>query len=152
MHTLISSKILVLAQIAGLSAFLGYIIISLLLKLISRRSGDLNYLNYVTRFITKTDKTYYGISSMLLVISSLFLNPDYLQVGYKLTSLILISLTGIIWIAILVPIQNKQTKVIVNHDGQSGIPLKFIQLDKIWFTAGAIALLLTLISIFLMIN
>lgn len=144
-------KMLNVIQIFGISSFLGYMILSVLLKLISRTSGNVVYVFYVLKFIIKTDKIYYGISSSILVTSSIILNTDYLKTGYKLTSLCLIIFTGIIWICFLVPIQNSQNKVITNQMHSTEIPSKFIELEKKWFFAGTIALFLTLTAIFLMV-
>ncbi len=137
-------------QILGVSSFLGYMLLSVLLKLMSRASGNVLYIFYALTFIIKTDKIYYGISASILVTSSIILNPDYLQTSYKLISLCLIIFTGIIWISFLVPIQNSQNKAIINQLNSKEIPSIFIELERKWFFAGTIALFITIIAIFLM--
>lgn len=62
----------------------------------------------------------------------------------------LFGVSGAIWIAVLLPIQFKQAKML-RESGTEEIPKEYYRLARLWSFAGAIATLFPLPAIYLMV-
>jgi uncharacterized membrane protein len=62
----------------------------------------------------------------------------------------LFGLSGLIWLAVLLPIQFKQARLLKGHATE--VPADYFRLDRIWSVAGVIASLAPLPVLWLMVT
>lgn len=139
-------------HILGACLFLGNIIVSGLWKTLADRNGNLLVARFATRLVNITDIVFTGLGAALLLASGHLLSGYYggvLRNDWMLWSYILFAISGLIWAAILVPIQVKQSRLL--RGATQDIPGEYYRLARIWAIAGTLATLAPLPAIYLMV-
>lgn len=140
-------------HILGASLFLGNIIVSAFWKVAADRTRDPAVMRFATRLVNVTDAVFTGSGAALMLASGHVLATAYggiMMNDWMLWSYVLFGISGVIWIALLVPIQFKQAKMLrLSPPGE--IPQAYYRLARVWSFAGAIATLLPLPAIYLMV-
>lgn len=141
-------------HILGVSLFLGNIIVSAFWKVLADRTGDYSVIRFATRLVNVTDAVFTGLGAALLLVTGHLLAANYggvISNGWILWSYVLFGLSGAIWIAVLVPIQVMQARILRLSPPEK-IPEKYYRLARLWSVAGVIATLLPLPAIYLMVS
>ena len=147
------SVVLTSLHILGVSLFLGNIIVSALWKVLADRTGNYAVVRFATRLVNVTDTVFTGLGAALLLTTGHLLAQNHggvLANDWILWSYGLFGVSGAIWIAVLLPIQFKQAKLLRESTTET-IPQAYYRLARVWSVAGAIATLFPLPAIYLMV-
>jgi len=140
-------------HLLGAILFLGNIIVTAVWASLGRRSRDPEVVRFLVRGILATDAIFSLPAVILLVMNGGVLGTTWFQAGapWIIVSVILFALTGILWGAILVPVQKKLRRVVDAMPQGGPIPAEYDALMAKWFRFGGIATLLPLVTFFLMV-
>ena len=135
--------------------FLGNIIITGWWKLMANRTNNPVIIAFAQRQVTLTDFIFTAAGSTLLLITGMA-NIGIHNISISGTlwiywALALFTLSGIIWGAVLIPIQIKQAREAKLFTVQTTISAEYWRRERLWFIFGIPATILPLISIVLMV-
>jgi uncharacterized membrane protein len=113
-------------------------------------------LAYTQRLITLTDAVFTGGGLLLMLIAGHAMTaqqPLLWKQPWLPWSYVLFALSGVIWAAILLPLQIIMAKMARAFAASGGpIPERYWELSRCWAIAGSIASLLPLASLWLMVT
>ena len=142
-------------HILGAVVFLGNIIVTGWWKTMADRTGDPKLIAFAQRQVTLTDFVFTG-GGVALVLATGVANAtihgmDYWHVRWMAWGVWLFIASGVIWGAILIPIQIKQAQIAKAFAVSGEIPEVYWLLNKIWLWFGVLATLLPLLNIYWMV-
>jgi uncharacterized membrane protein len=132
--------------------FLGNVVVSGVWALMAERTRNHAVIKFSNRMVLITDVLFTFLGSAGLVWSGYQMSAKFsLTEAYAWIhwSNILISISGLIWLFVLVPIQLKQRKLLNASDS---ISEDYWKLSRIWQIAGACATLLVLPILYFMVR
>ncbi len=135
----------------GISMFIGNMLVTALMKGIIGASKTPNLVAFGQRFITITDIVFYGLSTILIVVSGIYMNPAFLEVKYLFWGFWLYVAVGIIWLSYFIPIQIKQSKLAAIFKNKRDIPQQYWKLEKMWTAGGIVAMTLVFLIMYFMV-
>ncbi len=135
--------------------FLGNIIITGWWKIMANRTNNPVIISFAQRQVTLTDFIFTAGGSALLLITGMA-NIGIHSISISSTlwvywALALFTLSGIIWVAILIPLQIKQAREAKTFTPETTISPDYWRRENLWIIFGIITTLLPLISISLMV-
>jgi uncharacterized membrane protein len=142
-------------HILGVVLFLGNIIVTGVWKALADRTGDPRTIAYAQRLVTLTDWIFTAGGVVLILIGGYSmvrtagldpLGPAWLVWGQGL-----FIASGIIWVAILIPIQIAQAREARGFAQGGAIPPRYWRLGRLWYVWGTIATLLPLANLYFMV-
>lgn len=142
-------------HITGVVLFLGNIIVTGAWKVLADRTGDPRTIAFAQRLVTLTDWIFtlggvililIGAYGMVLTAGLDPLGPLWLIAGQSL-----FIASGIIWVAILIPVQIKQARQARAFASGGAIPESYWRLCRLWVIWGTIATLLPLANLYFMV-
>ena len=147
-------SILKTVHLIGVVMFLGNIVVTGWWKAMADRTRDSRIVAFAQRQVTLTDWvfTFGGVVLVAIggignaMLHGLSLTAHWLQWG-----LAMFSLSGIIWAAVLIPLQTKQARMARGFATAEAIPQEYWQLARWWNAFGILATLLPLAVIPLMV-
>lgn len=142
-------------HLLGACLFIGNIIISGLWKALADRTEQPDVMRFALRLVAMTDVLFTGSGIVLLVATGHVLassSEGLAHQGSILVSYLLLGVSVAIWLAIMVPIQVRQSRMLAAMSCFALVPRRYRQLNRIWSAAGLIATLLPLPAIFSMIS
>ena len=142
-------------HILGAIIFLGNIIVTGWWKVMADRTRDPRIIAFAQRQVTLTDFVFTG-GGVLLVITTGFGNAaihhmDYWHIRWLAWGLWLFIASGIIWVAILIPVQIKQARLARAFAQGGEIPEAYWRLARTWNLFGAIATIIPLLNLYWMV-
>lgn len=140
-------------HILGACLFLGNIIVSALWKVLADRTGNYAVVRFATRLVNITDTVFTGLGAALLLWTGHLLAANYggvLANDWIVWSYGLFGVSGAIWVAVLLPIQFKQARML-HASTTEAIPHAYYRLAHLWSFAGILATLFPLPAIYLMV-
>lgn len=147
--------ILKTVHIVGAILFLGNIIITGWWKFMANKTRNPEVIAFAQRQVTLTDFVFTAGGATLLFVAGvaniILYDIDILATSWVLWGLILFSLSGIIWLTILIPIQIKQAREAKQFTHESLISKDYWKRESQWYFYGIIATLLPLVSVLLMV-
>jgi len=142
-------------HIIGVVLLLGNIIVTGWWKLMANRTGNPVIIAFAQRQVTLTDFIFTAGGSALLFaagIANVILSDiDIMSTGWLLWALILFTLSGVIWVFMLIPIQIRQAHSARRFSLDSIIPERYWKREAQWFIYGTIAVVLPCASLVLMV-
>jgi uncharacterized membrane protein len=144
-----------LIHLTGVCLFLGNNIITPFWRIFAERTGDSRVIAFSQRLITITDFVFTGGGVALLLLGGHVMaemQPGLWQLNWFRWSYAIFTLSGILWLAVLLPIQIEQARLAKEFAHGGEIPSRFHQLSKRWNFAGVFASLLPLITLWLMVK
>ncbi|OUR88108.1 hypothetical protein A9Q92_03475 [Methylophaga sp. 42_8_T64] len=142
-------------HIIGAVLFLGNIIVTGWWKIMANRTGNPIIIAFAQRQVTLTDFVFTAGGSTLLFgagIANVILNNlNIMTTVWLAWGLGLFTLSGIIWAAILIPIQIKQAREAKQFTSKTVISKQYWRREMQWYIYGIIATILPLISVVLMV-
>ncbi len=140
-------------HVLGVVVFLGNLVVTAVWKTLADRTRDARVVAYAQRFVTLTDLAFTATGAAMITISGFALaddwggitGPSWLTLGFSL-----FAASGAIWLAILVPVQVQQARLVRTFGEQVDIPDRYWQLARRWYVFGALATLLPLTNVFIM--
>lgn len=142
-------------HILGVVLFLGNIIVTALWKTLADRTRNPAVVAYGQRLVTITDIVFTATGVILIIVAGqvmarefggVFDGPAWLLWGWSL-----FIASGVIWLAILIPIEVLQERLARRFRDGSEIPDRYWRLSRLWAIFGAIATILPLINLYLMV-
>jgi uncharacterized membrane protein len=143
-----------LLHILGVVLFLGNIIVTALWKVLADRTKDPPVVAYAQRLVTITDICFTATGVVLIIVAGqvladdyggVFSGPAWLTWGWSL-----FIASGVIWVAVLIPIEVKQARLASEFRSAPAIPERYWRLSTLWAVFGAIATVLPLVNLYLM--
>jgi uncharacterized membrane protein len=148
-------SILKIVHMAGVVALLGNIIVTGVWKVWADRTGNPEVVAFAQRLVTLTDWVFTFGGACLVAIGGYGMA---LNAGYDLTAtrwLVLaqffFNASGVIWLAILVPVQIVQARMARQFVAGEAIPPAYLRLSRQWLIWGAVATVLPLLNLYVMI-
>jgi uncharacterized membrane protein len=142
-------------HILGVVLFLGNIIVTAVWKMLADRTRNPPVVAYAQRLVTVTDIAFTATGAVLIIVAGqvmarefggVFGGPFWLTLGWSL-----FIASGVIWLAILVPIEVMQERLARSFRDAPAIPDRYWRLSRLWAVFGVIATLLPLFNLYLMI-
>ncbi|MFQ6026458.1 MAG: DUF2269 family protein [Dehalococcoidia bacterium] len=148
-------QILLAIHILSAVLFIGNIVTAAFWKVRADRSGNLEIIAVTTRSLLQADYAFTtpGISGLLITgIWMVGLTGwDRFQQTWLSVSLVLLIITGLIWVALLLPLQFRMARL-SREGAASGAPdPAYAKASRLWAIFGGIATLLPVIILFLMV-
>jgi uncharacterized membrane protein len=141
-------------HILGACLFVGNNLVTPVWRALAERTRQPAVVAYSQRLITLTDIIFTGGGIALLLGAGHAMaaqQPALWQQRWFLWAYALFAVSGVVWLAVLLPIQVAQTRLARGFAGGGPIPERYWQLSVRWSVAGIIASLLPLGSLGLMI-
>ena len=141
-------------HILGVVLFLGNIIVTAVWKMLADRTRDPSVVAYAQRLVTITDVAFTATGAGLILVAGQVLagrfggvfGPSWLTWGWSL-----FIASGVIWLAVLVPVEVMQARLARGFEAGADIPERYWRLSRIWAIVGALAALLPLVALYFMV-
>ena len=142
-----------LMHIFGAVLFMGNIIVTAVWGSLAKRSGSPEVMRYATRGIVLTDVIFTTPGALLLLLNGGICGTQWFKDGatWIFVSLGLFVVTGVIWLAVLVPTQRRMLAAAWSTTGTDPVPAETFGLFQRWFRWGGIATVLVLTVLVLMV-
>jgi len=142
-------------HIIGAVLFLGNIIITGWWKIMANRTHNPIIIAFAQRQVTLTDFVFTAGGSTLLftagIANIIIYDINIMQTNWILWGLALFTLSGVIWAAILIPIQIKQAREAKTFTAETVISDAYWRREMIWYILGLAAIVLPLMSLIFMV-
>lgn len=144
-----------LLHVLGVVLFLGNIVVTAVWKLLADRTRTPQVVAYAQRLVTVTDVGFTATGVVLILVSGhalagsfggVFRGPAWLTWGWSL-----FVASGVIWAAVLLPVQVLQARLARGFRDGSAIPARYWRLSAVWAVAGTAATVLPLVNLYLMV-
>lgn len=142
-----------LMHLLGAVLFLGNIFVTAVWMSLVRRSRDAAVIRIGARGILLTDALFTLPGVLLLALNGGILGTQWFQAGapWIIVSVILFALSGVVWGAVLMPIQKRLARLAEAIPREGPVPLECDVLISKWFRWGGIATLLPFVILVLMV-
>jgi uncharacterized membrane protein len=144
--------ILKILHILGFCLFIGNIIVSGFWKAMADRVDDLAVARFATRSVNLTDVVFTGSGAALLLAAGHVMAGRHGGIAanpWIWWSYAAFGLSGLLWIAVLVPVQIRQARLL--RGASNTIPTDYKRVARIWSVVGFAATLVTLPPLYWMV-
>jgi uncharacterized membrane protein len=141
-------------HILGVVVFLGNIIVTAVWKGLADRTRDPRVVAYAQRLVTVTDIAFTATGAALIAVSGPVLADDFGGIGgqsWITWGFALFIASGVIWLAVLIPVQVLQARLARSFADGGVIPERYWTLARIWNVFGTIAVVLPLANLYFMV-
>ncbi len=142
-------------HILGAVLFLGNIIVTGWWKVMADRTKDPRVVAFAQRQVTLTDFVLTAGGAALLLATglgnALLHGLDYRQIHWLVWGTGLFVASGVIWVAILIPIQVAQHRMVRAFADGGKIPRRYWSLGRAWIVFGTLATVLPLLNLYWMV-
>jgi uncharacterized membrane protein len=138
----------------GVVIFLGNIIVTGWWKVMADKTKNPQIIAFAQRQVTLTDFIFTAGGATILFLAGMAnVGIHHMEMSSKWISqgMLMFTLSGVIWIAVLIPAQIKQAKMAKVFAISGVIPEYYWQLNNRWIFFGILATLLPLINLFWMV-
>ncbi|WP_419158402.1 DUF2269 family protein [Rossellomorea sp. BNER] len=149
-------EILLFLHIVGVVIFFGNIITAAFWKVRADINGTPSFIHQTVKNVMLADIIFTLPGLVLIIVSGILMA---IQAGYSLSgfnwltiSLILFVLTGIIWLALLLPLQRKMIHYSFQSIDTGVISKEYKKASRKWANFGIIATLLPIVILYFMIS
>lgn len=146
-----SYELLKVLHVFGAVIFLGNIVVTALWKTLADRTRDPIVIGFAQRLITVTDIAFTATGATLLAVSGALMATAHGHPFWLTWGIALFAASGVLWVAILIPVQIGQARLArgFRHGGE--IPAGYWRLSTAWMVFGIIATALPLVNVYLMV-
>mgnify|MGYP003980345927 CR=1 FL=1 len=141
-------------HILGVVLFLGNIIISAIWRLLAQRVEDKAVHRFSIKLIQRTDLIFSVPGVILIAVTGHILATGLGGIGahgWIYHSYALLTVSALIWVAGLIPIQRKQMRLIEASHSLKEAGIRYKTLNRWWTILVSIATVLPLIALYLMV-
>jgi uncharacterized membrane protein len=138
----------------GVVLFLGNIIVTGWWKNMADKTKDPQIIAYAQRQVTLTDFIFTAGGVLILLVAGMvnvYLHDMSYSAKWLNHGMTIFTLSGVIWGAILIPVQIKQAKMAKQFAVSGVIPETYWKLCTTWNIFGVIATLIPLINLYYMV-
>ena len=139
---------------AGIVLFLGNIIVTGVWKFMADRTGNPAVIGFAQRLVTLTDWvfTFGGVVLVLAGGYGMAAAAGYdLRMSWLLLAQSLFVASGVIWAAILIPIQIRQARLAHAFENGGEIPAVYWRLNRHWYIWGLLATVIPAANLYVMV-
>lgn len=143
-----------LIHLVGVVIFLGNITVTAVWKILANATGEPKIIAYSQRLVTITDFIFTLVGVILILATGYIMAEKFGGVDgedWLITGLGLFSISAVIWIAILIPVQVMQSRMARSFKDGGNIPQRYWTLSNIWLFFGAIATILPFSALYFMV-
>jgi len=142
-------------HVLGVILFLGNIVVTAMWKVLADRTKSPPVIAYAQRLVTITDVTFTTTGVILIIVAGqvlagdyggVFSGPSWLTWGWSL-----FIAAGVVWLAVLVPIEVQQERLARRFRDGGEIPERYWRLSRLWAVSGGLATVLPLVTLYLMV-
>lgn len=141
-------------HVVGVVLFVGNIIVTGWWKVMADRTGDPVIIAFAQRQVTLTDWVF-TLGGVCLVTAAGCGNALLHDIPFTTPWIVwgeaLFIASGVVWIAVLVPVQSRLTRLSRRFSAGSSIPKEYWRLERRWIVYGTVATLLPLAAIPVMV-
>ena len=144
-----------IVHMLGIVLFLGNIIVTGVWKVAADRTKNPQVIAFAQRLVTLTDWVFTVGGVILILIGG---NGMAFVAGYSLTSTswlvwgqALFAASGVIWLAILIPVQIWQARIARRFENGTEIPPLYWRLNRQWYIWGTLATVIPLANLYVMV-
>jgi uncharacterized membrane protein len=141
-------------HIVGVVLFIGNIIVTAWWKVMADRTRDPKIIAFAQRQVTLTDWVFTFGGIVLVAIGgygNAALHGIPMTLAWLAWGNALFILSGVIWVAVLIPVQTKLARIARTFADGGTIPETYWRLEKLWGLFGGIATVLPLANIAIMV-
>lgn len=145
-----------IVHLFGVFIFLGNIFITGIWKTLADRTRHAPTIAWAQHMVSLTD-WWFTLGGCVILLAGAFGmiangGIDWMQESWTLWAMGLFTASGIIWGAVLIPVQIRQARMAREFAASgSGIPASYDRLCRVWLIAGTIATLLPLANLYVMV-
>ncbi len=132
-------------HLLGACLFIGNIIVSGFWKALADRNDSLEVARFATRLVNLTDGLFTGLGATMLMVGGHAMAGAHGGIAtnpWMLWSYLAFGASGLLWVAVLVPIQIKQARLL--RAAHTDVPPAYTRLARVWGVVGVAATLVTL--------
>jgi uncharacterized membrane protein len=152
----IGYRTLKLLHVFGAVLFVGNILVTALWKTMADRTRDAAVVAFAQRMVTVTDFCFTSVGAALVLVPGVLMaqefGPTFWTIPWLGWGLALFGTAGLIWTAVLIPIQVRQSRLARGFAAGGPIPEAYWRLGRWWAAFGALATLLPIINLYLMVH
>ena len=145
-------------HIAGAVVFLGNIVVTAAWMLMAERTRSLSVIHFSAKAVIRADLLFTLPGVLLILLNGLAMVlarwggwGTFHEVSWISLALALFTLSGILWVAILIPVQHRMA-VFSDPGDYEETPRQFYSALRKWYFWGAIAIALPVCSLYLMVT
>jgi uncharacterized membrane protein len=146
---------LLLLHVLGAVMFIGNVVTAAFWKIRAERSGELQHIHRTAKNVMTADYAFTVPGIVLLLVSggamAAQLGYSFAELNWLTISLGLFVLTGIIWLAVLIPNQRRMIRESERSVREGKLTTGYRQASRVWDRVGGLATLLPLAVLVLMI-
>ena len=144
-------------HIAGAVVFLGNIVVTAAWMLMAERSRSLHVIHFSAKAVIRADLLFTLPGVLLILINGFAMVlarwggwGAFHEVSWISLALALFTLSGVIWVGVLIPVQHRMAVFSDPSDYEEEPPPEFFSALRRWYFWGAIAIALPVCSLYLM--
>lgn len=141
-------------HLLGAVLLLGNIIVTAFWKTLAERSGNLAVIRFAVRATNWADVVFTLGGIVLLAGAGHAMAPAFGGVAgsaWLKAAYALFAATGVLWLAVLVPVQRRQARLLAPLPADAPLPAAYRRLARVWTVAGLLATLMPLAAAWLMV-
>ena len=144
-----------LFHIIGAVLFLGNIVVTAVWKTLADRTRDPQIIAHAQRLVDKTDWYFTAPGALLVLVTGVTMaiigGRALYHAFWVMWGAGLFTLAGVVWLAVLVPVQRKQARLADGFAGGGQIPDAYWRLARRWAVFGTIATVLAVMTLWAMV-
>ncbi len=144
-----------LLHILGAILFVGNIVVTAVWKARADRTGQPQVVAFAQRLVTLTDLAFTGLGAALVLVTGLSMAAGtgvfIWKVRWLAWGFALFTASGVLWVAVLIPIQIKQSRLARAFAQADALPDVYHRLSRLWMMVGCLATLLPLLNLYFMV-
>ncbi|WP_290869170.1 DUF2269 domain-containing protein [Aquabacterium sp.] len=142
-------------HLVGVVLFLGNIVVTGWWKVMADRTRHPQIVAFAQRQVTLTDWVFTAGGATLLAIGGLgnahLHGLDHQHVRWLAWGYWSFMVSGVLWVAVLIPVQVQQARLARAFADGDPIPERYWQLGRIWMTVGSVATVIPFTAIWWMV-
>lgn len=142
-------------HVLGVMIFLGNLMVTAWWKTMADLTRDAKLVAHAQRQVLLTDLVFTAGGAVLLLVggigAAIVGHLDMAHTRWLHWGEMLFVLSGLIWLAVLIPIEVMQSRLAKGFADRGAIPARYWTLNRIWTSFGVLATLLPLVAIYWMV-
>jgi len=144
-----------LLHISGAVLFLGNIVVTAVWKQMADGTRDATVIGYAQRLVARTDLLFTGPGAVLVVTTGVIMamhgGRELFHALWVMWGAGLFVASGVIWAAVLLPTQRKQSRLARAFERGGEIPPAYWRLARRWAVFGSLSTLLAVATLWCMV-
>jgi len=143
-----------IVHMLGIVLFLGNIIVTAVWKTLADRTKNPAVIGFAQHLVTVTDWVF-TLGGVILILTGGYGMANAagydLKSGWLLLGQSLLIASGVVWVAILIPLQIRQARLARGFENGAEIPPLYWRLNRYWYFWGILATVIPLANLYVMV-